>query len=336
MTLITPTVFSVDAGEQLERLTQIRDKLIASPATEATLSLVKDAIDDLVTALENPQASGGSVAVSNFPTTQSVSGNVAVSNFPATQSVSGDVSVANFPATQPVSGSVAVSNFPATQSVSGNVAVSNFPSTQPVSGNVVVSNLPAIQPVNGSVEVSNFPAVQAVSFATPVVISSKSVNGISDFYTRPSNTTAYTAGIKVAINESLPKNLIFTNAARVNGGSGYIVAAKLCVSGTNLANLACRLWLYNAAPIALADMAAFPLLESSFASRIGYVDFSSFVNGGTGSDCIESVGSISQSLPFTTAPDSQNLFGALMFVGSSGYTPSSAQRFRLSINVEQN
>lgn len=96
-----------------------------------------------------------------------VSGTVAVSNFPATQTVSGAVSVSNFPATQPIS--AAALPLPTGAATSSNqtngtqvTQVSNFPATQPVSGTVTavqtlganlhanVDNFPAVQPVTGS------------------------------------------------------------------------------------------------------------------------------------------------------------------------------------------
>ena len=148
-----------------------------------------------ITITSNKLQVGGSVSVSNLPTTQEVSGSVSVSNFPDTQPVSGSVSVSNLPATQAVSGSVSVSNLPTTQAVSGTfwqttqpVSGTFWQTTQPVSGTVAISNFPeggsnvtvvsalpagtnAIGsvtvsnfPEGGSeVSVSNFPATQAVS-----------------------------------------------------------------------------------------------------------------------------------------------------------------------------
>lgn len=56
-------------------------------------------------------------------------GSVAVSNFPASQTASGSISVANFPATQTVSGNISLSNFPSSQAVTGTF----WQTTQPVS-----------------------------------------------------------------------------------------------------------------------------------------------------------------------------------------------------------
>lgn len=169
-------------------------------------------------------------------------------------------------------------------------------------------------------------------------VSGTTVTAITDLITRPANTTAYTGGSQLIINETTAKILTFANAARIAAGSGYVIGAKLSVSGTNSTNLGCRLWLYTSPPTAIADQAAFTLLESSFGIRIGYVDFTSFVSGGSGSDCIESYSNaVIQNLPFSAASGLQNLYGQLVFTNSGNYSPGSNQRFRVALlGVEQN
>jgi hypothetical protein len=153
---------------------QVFDKALNASAT----TLVNNFAG--ITITSNKLQVGGSVSVSNLPTTQEVSGSVSVSNLPATQPVSGSVSVSNLPTTQAVSGTfwqttqpVSGTFWQTTQPVSGTVAISNFPeggsnvtvvSALPAGtnaiGSVTVSNFPA----GGSeVSVSNFPATQAVS-----------------------------------------------------------------------------------------------------------------------------------------------------------------------------
>lgn len=127
---------------------------------------------------------GGTVAVSNFPSTQPVSGSINVGNFPSTQPVSGTVSVGNFPATQSVAGSVSVS--------SGSVAVSNFPGTQSVSGTVTVSNLSTTQMVR---ELPPYPANYFYNFADARTIGMSSAN------------TGYTTGVICAISGTSVANV---------------------------------------------------------------------------------------------------------------------------------
>jgi hypothetical protein len=131
---------------------------------------------------------GGTVDVSNFPSTYpvtdnggslTVDGTVAVSNFPAAQpvtdnggslTVDGTVSVGNFPAAQPVTdngGSL---------TVDGTVAVSNFPAAQPVTdngGSLTVDDGGGSLTVDGTVTAagSGMTASGSASSATDIIAS---------------------------------------------------------------------------------------------------------------------------------------------------------------------
>jgi hypothetical protein len=131
----------------------------------------------------NPLPVGGTVAVSNFPASQTIAGTVAVSNFPAfptTQDVAGTVDVGNFPATQPISGTITANAGTGTFGVSGTVAVSNFPATQPVSGTVTANAGTGTFTVGGTVAVSNFPATQPVSGTVALGAGSASIGSIAN------------------------------------------------------------------------------------------------------------------------------------------------------------
>lgn len=89
--------------------------------------------------------------------------------------------------------------------------------------------------------------------------------------TRPADTTAYTAKDAVADSTSAPTVLTFSNLARVNAGSGYIVKARLMTNqSTNTARF--RLHLFDTSPTAINDNAAYTLLWANRATRIGYID----------------------------------------------------------------
>lgn len=93
MTLTSPSTIVISDAAQLERLTEIREKLIADAATEITLSDCKDFLQAILAELENKadgtdtQPISGSVAVSNLPSVQQVAGNVIVGNFPTIQQI---------------------------------------------------------------------------------------------------------------------------------------------------------------------------------------------------------------------------------------------------------
>lgn len=118
----------------------------------------------------------GALKVDNSGVTQPVSGTVAISGG---VSVTGTIAVSNFPASQTVNGSVSVSNFPATQPVSGAVSISNFPATQPVSLAAAVDVSDRAVRLLGHVTVDNssiavtgtfFQATQPVSIAAAVAV----------------------------------------------------------------------------------------------------------------------------------------------------------------------
>lgn len=78
MTLTSPSTIVISDAAQLERLTEIREKLIADAATEITLSDCKDFLQAILAELENK---------ADRTDTQPISGSVAVNNLPATQQV---------------------------------------------------------------------------------------------------------------------------------------------------------------------------------------------------------------------------------------------------------
>lgn len=121
-------------------------------------------------------SAAGALKVDNSGVTQPVSGTVAISGG---VSVTGTIAVSNFPASQTVNGTISVSNFPATQPVSGAVSISNFPATQPVSlaaavdvSDRAVRLLGHVTMDNSSIAVTGtfFQATQPVSIAAAVAV----------------------------------------------------------------------------------------------------------------------------------------------------------------------
>lgn len=94
--------------------------MFATLAQQDTLSSIDDSLRELQFG-DQPAANALSVILSSDQHVLAVSGTLAISNFPSTQPVSGVVSVDNLPSTQTVTGTVSVANFPATQPVSGTL-----------------------------------------------------------------------------------------------------------------------------------------------------------------------------------------------------------------------
>jgi hypothetical protein len=150
--------------------------------------------------------------------------------------------------------------------------------------------------------------------------------------TRPANTTAYTAKDAVSNSTSSPTVLTFSDLARVNAGSGYIVKARLMTNqSTNTARY--RLHLFDTAPTAINDNAAYTLLWANRATRIGYVDFAACQTEGSGSDAANSRNDTVR-LPFVCASASRAVYGLLETLDA--FTPASGQLFYIALTADNN
>ena len=149
-------------------------------------------------------------------------------------------------------------------------------------------------------------------------------------FTRPANTTAYTAKDALANSTSAPTVLSFANAVRVSGGTGYVVSARINTSQT-ICVARFRLHLFRTTPTAINDNAAYTLLDANFAVRLGYIDFPAMQTEGTGSTAANSQNATVR-LPIVCG--ATTLFGLLESLDA--FTPASAQTFKVELVVEAN
>lgn len=151
-------------------------------------------------------------------------------------------------------------------------------------------------------------------------------------FTRPSDTTAYAAKDAISNNTSAPAVLTFTNLARVNGGSAYIVKARLM---TNLSTdtKRYRLHIYHTAPTPINDNSPFTLLWANRTNRLGYIDFPACATEGTGSDA---AGSLNDTIrhPFVCASGSRHIYGLLETLDAG--TPGNAQAYYIELTPDLN
>ena len=137
----------------------------------------------------------------------------------------------------------------------------------------------------------------------------------SDTITRPDDTTAY-AALDV-VGEGTAANLVFENAGP-SGGQVIINSVSLRIDAAALPTTIStfRLHLYNAAPTAIADNAAFNLIAADRAKYLGYVDISSPIDvGDTLWSQDNGIGTIVK-----LAANSTTLYGVLQTVAA--YTPT--------------
>jgi|ERR1044071_504710 hypothetical protein len=160
-----------------------------------------------------------------------------------------------------------------------------------------------------------------------------------DEFTRPADTTNYAANDCVADSTSAPTARTFTSAARILGGSGYVVGAMVLtddVDASEWDNVALRLWLYNKTGFTLVnDNAAFngPL----YADRsllVGYIDFPGFLReGGTPTALHTAIFDLR--IPFVCDATVQNLYGQFE-VKNAPSAVNNGQKFTTKLIIDQN
>ena len=103
---------------------------------------------------------------------------------------------------------------------------------------------------------------------------------VSASQTRPNNTTAYDA--LDVVGQDPAANMAFSNVIADEGGAFVIFGARLRIDAAaipaGMSNF--RLHLYNAAPTAIADNAAYNLPSGDRAKYLGYVEISGVLDIG--------------------------------------------------------
>jgi len=183
--------------------------------------------------------------------------------------------------------------------------------------------------------------VQAVQLVNAAGAVDRAVVGgaktrVSAAFTRPADTTAYTAKDTVANATSGAVVMTFTGVARITGGSGYIVKASILTSQTTNTEQY-RLHLYNGSPTALQDNAACTApLYADAASYVGSITFPACAVEGTGATAAyanATPNSSGANLPMAFVCNADaNLYGILE--ATVGFTPASAQTFTVILASE--
>jgi hypothetical protein len=152
--------------------------------------------------------------------------------------------------------------------------------------------------------------------------------------TRPSNTTAYGAGDVIGVADvSVAANAgsaihEFTNIGPA-GGHILLTAADLMVYlaavPASMANF--RLDLFDSAPTAILDNAAFDIVAGDRTKHLGYIDIGTPADRGA----TLAVQSDQINKQFKLASGSTSLYGLLTTDG--GYTPSSAEVLKVRLSA---
>ncbi len=149
-------------------------------------------------------------------------------------------------------------------------------------------------------------------------------------FTRPNDATPY--AVNDVVGPAVTGLLDFGTVSRVNGGSAYIVKARLLTNqAANVASY--RLHLYeDSTPTAIADNAVFTLLWANRAVRLGFIDFDACATEGSGSDAAFSLNKDIR-LHIKCLSNSRHIYGVL--VTKTIFTPATNQVYYISLSVEQ-
>ena len=143
--------------------------------------------------------------------------------------------------------------------------------------------------------------------------------------TRPSNTTAYTAGD--VVGDTGGSAIITLPSIGPSGGYVLLQSVRLMIGNTSVPSGmgAFRLHLYTASPTAIADNAAFDLVSGEVASYAGYVDLPTPQD--LGSTLFAQADYCGTAIKLAAA--STSLFAELETRGA--YTPASATVYNLRV-----
>ncbi len=158
-------------------------------------------------------------------------------------------------------------------------------------------------------------------------------------FTRPANTTAYTAGDLVIDSATAPTLMDFASLAREAGSGGYIVGARLTTDKKSITPQF-RVHLFNASDATLAhttvgDNAPLKQLYADEAKYCGSFDLPAMTTpaNSTNSDLSRTQDDGALRKPFLCAAGSRSIYAALEAIDA--FTPASGQKFTLTLEAEQ-
>ena len=173
-----------------------------------------------------------------------------------------------------------------------------------------------------------------VSSAAPLPVGGL-VTRVATEFTRPADTTAYTAGDVVSNSTSATTLIDLASAVRVNGGSGYVVRVDLATDKKSITPRI-RVHFFNASnPTVSVDNAAHRELYVDAAKRLGWVDLPAMT---TGTDTTNSTMSRTSNdgcrLPVVAGGATTSLYALLEALDA--FTPASGQKFTLTVFTDCN
>lgn len=180
----------------------------------------------------------------------------------------------------------------------------------------------------------------ASSGSTPITVGGQQATVAAEL-TRTADVNAYAANDVVSNSVSATTLVALAGVGRANGGTGYIVGARLATNKTGvLARFRVHLYSVNVGMTLAVDNAAWEDLYADIASatppakEIGYFDLPALFTSANASSDNSHIRDFTQRFPFQCASGDSALYYALETL--DGFTPASAQKFMLELKLDRN
>lgn len=157
---------------------------------------------------------------------------------------------------------------------------------------------------------------------------------VSVTFTRPNNTTPYTANKSIGTNPAT--DIIFLDISDVVNGNGYITKARIMTSKTGITPRL-RLHLFGGSKPNLADQSDVTVLYNDAIVRLGVIDFPALSFQLSGNSSYAQVADLrlyfKTDIP-TSAPSPQKKSIYAILETLDGFTPDANQEFYLQLAAE--
>lgn len=153
-------------------------------------------------------------------------------------------------------------------------------------------------------------------------------------FTRPNTTTAYDIGDVVSNNATTSVLMDFDVAARVDGGSGYIVGIRVTTDKKSVVPSFRVHFFSQSNPTVSGDNLAYQDKYADIAKRLGWYDMPAMSTGTdtTNSDCSRAQDSTMR-LPYVCAVGDRSVFVLLETL--TAWTPAANERITVTLYFEQ-
>lgn len=150
--------------------------------------------------------------------------------------------------------------------------------------------------------------------------------------TRPADTTAYTANDAMSDSTSAPAAITFSSVARASGGTLFITGLEVISSANKATALQGELWLFDTAPTAINDNAAFTITDAEYETKVAKIPFVLDSPGNSAADASGNTGCSVDGLSILTkCVSSANLTALIKVINA--YTPVSAEKITFRLKV---